>query len=471
MRTIPRSCGSRRRPGGRSHRRFRFTRIPILSLVSILALFALSPTAEADAVETLSLDRALEIGAESSRLISTAEAELLAADATAKEAEAGRLPNLSFSEHFSRTTNPTLVFSNLLGQERFTESNFDPDQLNSPDPLNNFATRLNLYQPLYAAGRISGRIDSAHLGRDAVQARRERTRQQVAHQIIHAYSSAVVARRQLEVAKQSKATALANIELVEDLYEVGLVVESDLLQARVRASEIEEMVVRSQSATRVTLAALNLAMGTSLDHPWELEELKLTLLDDLSSASIESLETEALENRPDRLASLSEAERAERQIDLAKAGWKPQIGLGADLEANGEELLDFSGDNWSVFVLFDVDVFDGFATRQRVARARQQSLQRQEMAALLAEQIGLEVRRAHSELTAAGERRIQATNSTALAEKSLTIVQDRYAEGLATLVELLEAETSLTRARAREVEAERDLIVATATLQLAVGRL
>lgn len=93
------------------------------------------------------------------------------------------------------------------------------------------------------------------------------------------------------------------------------------------------------------------------------------------------------------------------------------------------------------------------------------------MAALLAEQIGLEVRRAHSELTAAGERRIQATNSTALAEKSLTIVQDRYAEGLATLVELLEAETSLTRARAREVEAERDLIVATATLQLAVGRL
>ena len=264
---------------------------------------------------------------------------------------------------------------------------------------------------------------------------------------------------------------MANIELVEDLYEVGLVVESDLLQARVRSSEIEEMVVRSRSATRVTLAALNLAQGVSLDHPWELEQLRLTQIDDLTSATIESLEVEALENRPDRLATLSEAERAERQIDLAKSGWKPKIGLGGNLEANGEQLLDFSGDNWSVFVLFDIDVFDGFATRQRVAKARQESFQRREGAALLAQQIGLEVRRAHSELIAAGERRIQATRSTALAARSLTIVQDRYSEGLATLVELLEAETSLTRARAREVEAERDLIVATSTLQLAVGRL
>ena len=174
MKTIPKSRASGRHRAGSLHYRFRVTRVSFLCLIAVSA-FAVRPlSAEVDDIEILSLARALEIGAESSHLINTAEAQLLAADATAKEAEAARLPNLSFSEHFSRTTNPTLVFSNLLGQERFTESNFDPDQLNSPDPLNNFATRLNLYQPIYAAGRISGEIDTAYLSRDATQARYER---------------------------------------------------------------------------------------------------------------------------------------------------------------------------------------------------------------------------------------------------------------------------------------------------------
>jgi len=435
--------------------------------------FLLSPLQATgdDSAEILSLSRALEIGAQSSHVLNAARADLAAAEAATREARAARLPNLSFSEHFSRTTNPTLVFSNLLGQERFGEANFDPEMLNNPEALNNFSTRLNLLQPIYAAGRISANIDSADLGREAVDNRGERTRQEIAHQIIEAYTTAVVARRQLEVANQSKATALANIDLVEDLYEVGLVVESDLLQARVRQSEIEEMVVRSESASRVSLAALNLALGVDLDHPWNLEELQVADSEELSEAQIEPMVREALEKRPDLVASLAETHRAEKQIELARSGWKPEIGLAGNVEANGEQLLDFSGNNWSVFVLLDINVFDGLATRQRVARAQQQSIRAREMAALLTEQIELEIRQAHSELGAAAKRQRQAIQSTAFAERSLTIVQDRYAEGLATLVELLEAETSLTRARAREVAAQRDLIVAKATLELAVGRL
>jgi outer membrane protein TolC len=396
---------------------------------------------------------------------------VLAAKAAGGEARAARLPNLSFSEHYSRTTNPSLVFSNLLGQERFTENNFDPDQLNNPDALNNFSTRLGLYQPLYAAGRISAAVETADLGYDAATHRRDRTRQEVAHHVIEAYSSAVVASRQLDVAQQSKATALANISLVEDLFEVGLVVESDLLQAQVRESEIEEMVVRSESASRVSLAALNLAMGIDLDRHWQLDELEDVDSGDLAQIDIDQLVQEALDLRPDRRAALSETSMAEKKIDLAQSGWRPEIGLAGNVEANGEQILDFSGTNWSVFVLLDVNVFDGLATRRRVEQAKQEQKRASELSALLTDQIGLEIRQARSELGAASERREQATRSTSLAERSLTIVRDRYAEGLATLVELLEAETSLTRARAREVEAQRDLLVARATLELAVGRL
>ncbi len=454
-----------RRPGAR----------PLLALLGVVATLVVPtpvyPATTSETTERLSLSGALKIGLESSHVLSAADAGVLAAEAAVGEARAARLPNLSFSEHYSRTTNPSLVFSNLLGQERFTEQNFDPDQLNNPDALNNFATRLDLYQPLYAAGRISAGIEATDLGHDASKNRRERTRQEVAHQIIEAYSSAVVASRQLDVAQQSKATALANISLVEDLFEVGLVVESDLLQAQVRESEIEEMVVRSESASRVSLAALNLAMGIDLDRRWELDDLGDIEPSDLTQIDINQLVEEALDLRPDLRAALSETAMAERKIELAQSGWKPEIGLAGNVEANGEQIFDFSGNNWSLFVLLDFNVFDGLATRRRVEQAKQVQRRASEMSALLTDQIGLEIRRARSELDAADERRKQAIRSTSLAERSLTIVRDRYSEGLATLVELLEAETSLTRALAREVEAQRDLLVARATLELAVGRL
>ena len=426
---------------------------------------------EAAAPETLTLSRALEISVELSHALRAADAAVLAAQSSAQEARAARLPGLSFSEHFSRTTNPTLVFSNLLGQERFTEANFDPDLLNSPSALNNYSSRLNLIQPLYAAGKISTHIETADLGREAASNRRERTRQEIAHQVINAYSGAVVAARQLEVAQQSRETALANIRLVEDLFEVGLVVESDLLQARVRESEIEEMVVRSESALRVSRAALNLAMGVDLDRQWRLEELEVIDIETPTDLELEALLEEALEQRPDRLAALSEASIAETNIALARSGWKPEVRLAGNVEANGEQIFDFSGNNWSVFVLFDFNVFDGMATKRRVERAKQEQQRADELSALLADQIGLEILEARSELDAADQRREQAIKATSLAERSLTIVRDRYSEGLATLVELLEAETSLTRTRAREVAAHRDLMVAKATLELAAGRL
>ena len=58
-----------------------------------------------------------------------------------------------------------------------------------------------------------------------------------------------------------------------------------------------------------------------------------------------------------------------------------------------------------------------------------------------------------------------------LARESLRMIEDRYQEGLTPLVELLEAENALTRARTREVGARRDLFVARSGLDLAVGRL
>jgi outer membrane protein len=90
---------------------------------------------------------------------------------------------------------------------------------------------------------------------------------------------------------------------------------------------------------------------------------------------------------------------------------------------------------------------------------------------LLGRVVDLDTRRAWHDVRAARQSLEQSRRAVALAGESLRIVQDRYREGLTTLVELLDAETALTRARTREVASRRDLLLSQAGLKLAVGRL
>jgi outer membrane protein TolC len=433
---------------------------------ALLILMALPGTAAAG---VLDLPTAVETAIENNHVLGAADAELRAAEAAVLEAASSRMPRVELSETFLRTTNPVYVFGNLLGQESFGPENFDPAFLNEPDALNNWNTKLTVTQPVWTGGRIRGGIDASRLARETARAARERTRQEVVHRVIETYTGAVLANHHLQVAREALETTRAHVKIVSDMFEAGLVVESDLLQARVRESEIEEMVIRAGSAVEIARAALNLAMGRDLDVPIELPETLEPRPE--GDQTLESLVEQAVASRPDLEAAESRARTAERMIRIQKAGYLPEVGLVGSYEANAEDFVGGDGTNWSVMAAARFTVFDGRATRARVRQARERHDGARRMNEFLRHAVGLEVRQAWYEVQAARKRLEQTVRAVEMSGESLRIVEDRYREGLVTLVELLEAENALTRARTREVAARRDLLTGQATLDLAVGRL
>lgn len=447
---------------------------PWAALAVLALLWPVALAAQEPAARPLTLDDAIATALEGSDLLSAAEAGVAAAEAGLGEARAARLPTVEITEMAHRTTNPVLVFSDLLGQEAFTERNFAIDPLNEPDPLNNFNTRLSVSLPLWTGGRIAGAVEAAGFGREAAAADRTRTRQEVIHQVIDAYTGAVAARRRLGVAREALETARAHAELVRDLREGGLVVESDLLSAQVRVQELQEGVVRARQGVAVSEAALNLAMGVDLGTGW-------TLPEDLEAAagprgeapsdeSLKSLVAEARERRPDLAAARARVAAAESLAQMARAERMPEVGLSGSYDANAEDFIGADGTNWTVGVGVRFTLFDGFATRSRVEKARQEAVRAARLTHFAGERAALEVRQAYYDLQTARESLELAAKARELAERSLTIVEDRYREGLTTLVELLDAQTALTDARSREVSSHRDLLRARAGLDLAVGR-
>jgi len=437
-----------------------------------LSLIASPARAQGDSEPPLlTLEEAIAVAMDHNRELAAAGARLDAARAGVDEARAHRRPQLDVTGLFQSTDHPVYVFSNLLSQERFSAEDFALDRLNNPAALENWKTQVELAQPLWTGGRLRHGIEAASANRDAEQASHEATRQDVVHQVVERYSAAVLARRELEVAREALATSKAHVGLIRDLHQGGLVVESDLLQAEVRESEVQELVIRAESGVEVSAAALNLAMGRPL---WTAMRLPEAVGDGDGGPvgdDLDALVATAIERRPDLRSASARGAAAGHMERLARDERRPELGLVAAWEGNAESFFGTDGEAYSVSVALRYRLFDGGVRKARIGRARQEAREAGERRELLAQSVALEVRRAFYELRAATQRLDQARRGVDLAQRSLAIVEDRYREGLTILPELLDGETALTRARLREVTAHRDVLLGRASLDLATGNL
>jgi outer membrane protein TolC len=89
----------------------------------------------------------------------------------------------------------------------------------------------------------------------------------------------------------------------------------------------------------------------------------------------------------------------------------------------------------------------------------------------MASAVRLQVREAFLNLNAALERVEVSRESAAQARESLRILQNRYETGLATITDLLRAETMRTSAEKSFLNAVFDYRIAFAALELATGEL
>ena len=428
----------------------------------------------------LTLEEAVALALESNPILAAETAGARAAEAGAREGRAARWPRLRVSADAGRTTDPVAVFGGLLRQERFAARHFDPGFLNEPDPLTSYRASLSVEQALWSGGRIAAGLEGAERAAESAGHLRERARQELVFRVLDRFTAALVARQAVAVRRGSLETARESVRLARDRFETGLVVESDVLQARVRESEAEAELAEAERDAAVAAASLNLELGRDLETPLSLPDRLPGVLEgpelpaEGNDVAIEEVTLDAegaLDRRPDLLAARAGVEAARAALDGARAGRLPELGWGGSYAAEAEDPSDAPGSRWSVGLGLAWTGFDGFATAARVEAARARLEQAERLAEHTRRTAALELEAARRSLAAARLRWRVAREAVILAERSAVIVQDRYREGMTTVVELLEAESLLAGSRSRELRARRDLVMAEGELDLALGRL
>jgi len=420
-----------------------------------------------DPTEQLTLTQAVEIALRTNPSMKVTAAGRQLADAQLQEARTGRWPSLQANETFTSSNNPVFVFGTLLEQGRFGPENFAIDSLNHPNAINNFRSALTLRLPLFDQRQTETRTAQARIAQQEADQQTEMAAQQLRFAVIRTFYGLLLAQARLEVSDEAVKTAEADVKRARDVFESGLVVQSDLLAAEVQLSEFRQQQIQAKGDLVTAIAALNTAIGLPVERPQQL--LGQLVERAFPTESVEVLAERALQDRPDYQRAVLSARASEVRSHGARGEWLPRVDAFVTAGASGRYVAGGSGD-YAAGASVTFNVFDaGRKARIDQARAAESiaSAQREQ----LANQIRFEVMRAYQQYDSARERMAVVAQITAQATETLRMVQDRYQAGLTTITELLRAQTALARTRSDVLAARYDQYVGYANVLLAAGRL
>jgi TolC family type I secretion outer membrane protein len=442
--------------------------MPFIATLLLVLLAVISPNAECRGDEApLTLNGCIHTAIENNHAYLAERENLNAAKAGIGKATSGFLPRVDVSETYMRSDNPVMAFGAKLNQGRFTAADFAVDRLNNPRPIDNFNFRAQVTQPIFNGGKEWVALKRAKLNAEASGMGLERARQDLVYRVVQAYYGVLLAGEYCKVAEAAVKDTDGHVQTATKFFEQGMLIGSEVLSSKVRFAEAREMLVRANNRLDIARAVLNMVMARPQDtrvligQELEYQEFQ---------GSLPELQKEALEARPDLRGLALNVENAAAGITLAKTDYLPNLNFIARYELDDKDIFKGRGDSYTLLGLISWNLFDGFMTTSSVREAKARHNSSRQMQEQMREGVLLEVRQSWNAVQEARERIEISAASVKEAEESFRIIQRRFANGLSKTIDVMDAETSLTRARMSRAQALYDYNTAVAAVKLSVGR-
>lgn len=422
-----------------------------------LALLIVPQVSHAQTLE-VSLQEAFHLALEGNPQLVALNNSLKAVQARVGSARGRLLPKVTFEERYMKTDNPTYAFSSKLNQSRFENEDFALENLNDPDAIDDFTTSLSITQALYSRQASLG-VKMARTQSEAVALDYLRAREKVLFDVLEAYIGAGTAKRYLEVAGKGLEDARTHLDIARSRVEAGLGLESDLLRAEVSVKESEERLVSARKS--VSLAARGLGLILGLSGPVDAVAQQIPLPD------LEPLEhyEAGVPERNDLRAMARKVDNARLNVRMATAPFAPMVGLGGSYQVNSHRApFDDEGSSYQVSAFLRWDLYSGGQRSHAASDANYSLSEAQAYYDGMKKEIVYRINEAYLTVLEAARGRELATSRLSLAEETARLIEKRYENSLATVVELLDAQTALDSARANLVAKENAHLVSMASL-------
>ncbi len=421
------------------------TNLVALFLLGAALCRAANPSPERGPLR-ISLKRAVELALspEGNARIQISQELVRQAKARSVQARAALLPDLEGSFGYENETRNLATMG--LDQIQL------PFQLRIPrmvGPFDLMDARTTLVQNVFDMSSIR-RLQASHAGVGAAKAELESTDDLVTGRVAKAYMAGLRAAAELEAVNANVALAEAVLKQAQNQKTAGSGTGIEVTRARVELlNQQQRRLVAEKDRNKARLELLR-AMGLRLDTEVELTD-KLSYAP-VDTAAFEHAREEAENERADLKAQKSREDAARLAASATRMERLPSVASFADYGTTGAG-VNSSLPTRTYGVAVRVPVFDGF--RRDARREESNSIYREEKIKTndLKDQIELDVQLAIDSMHSAEEQVSVATEALTLAESELTQARRRYEAGVASGLEVTDAQTRLARARDNHIAA------------------
>lgn len=394
---------------------------------------------------------------ENNKSIKISEEDFKQARADYRQTNALFLPNITASHTAIATTNPLMAFGSKLNQEILRQNDFNPALLNNPSQIENYATRLEIQQPLINIDGIYQR-KAAKAKMEAMSLKTERTQDYLAFEVEKAYMQLQLAYKAVVVLEKAMEAANANKNLADNSFKQGYLQRADVLNVEVRVTEVQNQLQMAKSNVQNASNYLSFLMNDDM-YVVYIPADELTI-------SVSALNNTAIsENRSD-IKALQLASNAYEAMNKAnKMAFLPTLNAFGSYELYDDKIFQGGANGYLVGAQLSWDIFQGSKRVGKIQKSRSEFEKSKLEYQQYVSQSNLELSKAIRSLLDA-ENKLKLTNlALQQSEESLQIRTNRFKEGLEKTSDLLMAETQYSQKQLEYYQTIFELNYAQAYLQ------
>jgi outer membrane protein TolC len=363
---------------------------------------------------------------------------------------------------------------NYNTQALYTESNGpgNPVRYIANNSVHEYISQGNVHQTLDLASISSFRRASAAAA--VARAKAEIASRGLVVTVVQSYYTVAAAQQKLQSAQKAADEGERFFKLTQDLEHGGEVAHSDVIKAELQMQERRRQLLEAQLAflnSRLDLAVL---IFPDFNDNYE-------VADDLHSAvplpTLAEVQQQAARDNPDLGAALAAVREAGSGVTGARAGYLPSLALdywygidssrfAANSVINGQR---FSNLGSSASATLSIPIWNWGATQSRIKQAELRRSQAQRELSLAQRKLLAEIRSLYAEAETALNELAGLNRSAELAAESLRLITLRYKDGEATVLEVVDAQTTNALANSAYQDGAVRYRVSLANLQTLTG--
>jgi outer membrane protein len=433
-----------------------------ITAASLLALAALSAGAlagETPSPGPLTLNQAIDAVLAHYPSLDAARAEIDAAGARTMQANADRLPQVSGQADYA--------YDSLRPYVSFTFPGSPPAAIYQ-NINDSYAASITARQLLTDFGRTDSIVDMARSGKITAEDALEAARHQLGYEAIQAFYGVILLRSSADVAREEISALEEALRISQKKFGAGTATKFDVLTTQVRLANarnhLTDTLASLDKQENGLRQLLNWPLGSPLDLSGEFDA-------DVPALPESEAIADGLVNRPEMKLALDDEKTARLKLDAAREGDRPRLDAqvtGAVADGFVPNLYDNKG-YVTAGLSLQVPIFTGKRlTGDRIeADADVRSTQSHEQELVIT--ITTDVANAYSDLNAAKARLATADTIVAQAKEALDLAQTRYANGVITNFELLDAQSAFRSAELGRLQARYDCVLARQAVARAAG--